>query len=583
MFCPNCGKEVNGGKFCPSCGTVLPEGAASPAPGGNMPPEAAWSGNSYTPPPAPGASPIYTAPPQGTVPAGGGKKRTGLIVGCVAGVAALAVLAVVLVLNVFASPKERVEKAAVKSTAAFASAWGQLELPDLAQLSQNRSYSQRFSLELDSISPDLSGGYDLSSLSGLGLRIDAGYDQKSRKMGAELKAYLGSTDLASFQLQADDSILSIASPEFTQGNVYGLNTETLGADLVRLGAEDGTGELKNLSFNLFDLVETFSLSEAQTKELEQAVREAHAQLWEQAEVEKAGKQTIQVNGNSLDAELYRVTLPQQAVRDWLDAMKPAIESMNSLDSAKKMLQAMGFSQNYIDQAMAGADTAGMYDEMFDSLKEQIDSDLVLDVYLFDGHVAALEFSESSSDGIQRKLGLYLGGSENYADDLGLVYTEDGKEVFRLSSSGSHAPKDGVFTDTTELAVFDAGTTTRLTSTLRYEPKAKNNNFSWELNMGGVGGVSAAGQVTANKTSLEAQLDEFAVMVGGARLANLKVNYRMGPYDKPAFVLSSPKLLAGMTEEDIMGLYSDLMNNTISWIKYLTEVLPEELTQLLYYM
>lgn len=585
MLCPNCGKEVSAGSaFCPFCGNTLPAGpdavsAAAPGGAGGVPPEAAWSGSAYTPSPAPGV-PADGMPFQEAVPAK--KSKTGLIIGCVAGSAALIVLAVALMLTVFASPKEQVEKAFIKSTAVFAAARSQLELPDLTKLLQDKSFSQRYSVELDSVSQELSGGYDLSSLNGLGLQFSTDYDQSGRKMGAELKAFLGDIDLASLQIQVDDSILSIASPEFTKGSAYGLDTETLGASLIQLGAEDETGELKNFGFNLFDLVETVSLPNGQTEEQRQAVKEAYGQLWRQAEVEKAGKETVRVNGNSVDARLYKVSFPQQALHDCVNAVEAAAEAMNSTENMKKLLLAMGFSQNYIDQAMAGTDTAAMYGQVFDALKESINSDLTLDVYLSGGCVAAVEYS-GDAGGAQGKLGLYLGGGGNYVDDLSFVYAEDGKDMFRLSSSGSHAPKDGKFMDTTELVVNDGGTATRLTSTLRYAPKDQNDNFSWELNMGGAGGIAAAGRVTAGRTGLEARLDEVSLHVGEAELMRLKLNYQLGPHERPGFSLSSPKLLADMTENDFEDLYYDLMNNVISWAQHMTEVLPEDLMQILYYM
>lgn len=561
MLCPKCGKQVSDGStFCVHCGSVLSGG--SPAGAGAVP-----QGGVYTPP----------AP-------GGGKKKpkAGLIAGLIAGCAALVVLAVVLVTSAFASPRQQAEEAFTKTAAAFSQAGSRLEQPGLAQLLKaagDKAFSQHYSLVLDSISPELAGGYDLSALSGLGLYYSGGYDQGGRTMAAALTARLGGMDLATLRLQVEDDILTLDSPEFTGDSALGLNTRTLGADLVRLGVEDDTGELQNLSFNLFDLVQALTPA-GDGDQGGTAFREACLRLWKEAEVEKAGNESIQVNGYTVDARHFVLTFPAWALQDWLEELRQVLESADTTLQARALLEALGFSPDYIDSALAETDPAGTYGEAFDALMQAAEKDLDLDVYTAGGYLAAVEYSSREAGGELDKLGLYLGGGEEYVDDLSLVLTADGAEVLRLTSSGSHALRDGRLTDTTELVVNDGGSVTRITSTLRYEPEAQSDNFSWALDLNGMAGLAASGQLTAGKDSLEADLDDISLTAGGAKLMGLRAAWGIGPYAKPDFTLSAPALLADMSQEDLQRMYYDVAMNAINWANRMAEELPEGLVDLL---
>ena len=106
MFCKNCGKEMrDDARFCPNCGAVNGGPSAGP-----VPPDAGRQGWGA---PAGGAG--------AAAPAEGAPKRRGLGLVIGAGVAAVAVIAllVVGVSSLFASPRGTVEKAFTKTAAAF--------------------------------------------------------------------------------------------------------------------------------------------------------------------------------------------------------------------------------------------------------------------------------------------------------------------------------------------------------------------------------------------------------------------------------------------------------------------------------
>ena len=579
MQCPNCGKEVpEGSRFCTNCGSVLPNTAPQGSvPQGGRPAAPAWNGAASQ-----GSVPqggVYTPPPTG----GRKKSKAGLIAGIVVGCAVLVVLAVVLLVpGVFSSPKQQAEKAVTKTAAAFAEAGSsRLDLTGGAQLMKavrDRSYSQSLSLELDSLSPELAGGYDVSALSGLGLDYAGGYDQGSRTMHVTMGARAGDVDLVTFRVLVEDDIMTIGSPEFTKDSAIALNTETLGADLVALGAEDNTGELQNLGFNLFDLMEVMVPDPGEDSDQAGELREAAGQLWEQVQVEKPDKQTIQVNGHSTDTQHYALTIPEAAAKDWLSAVEQALTtSLDTTDRTQALLESMGLSPDLSDEA---ADVSGSIEEFFDELRQAIQEDVLLDVYTAGGYVMAVKYAWEL-DGADCEASLYLGGGEHYTDELSLVLSENGEEAVSLTSNGNHEGRDGTFTDTTELRVEDGGSVTRFTSELSYKPEAASDNFSWELTMNGVGSVEISGQISTGEDGLSMDLDDISLLAGGTRLLKLKASYSLEPYQSPDFTLSAPQLLGDMSQEDLQDQYIAVMMNMLEWAERMESELPEDLMYLLF--
>ena len=566
MFCLKCGKEIeNGAKFCPHCGAVT-----SAAPGS----QGASSG-----------APVYTMPDSGngtaqwsSAPQGGNKRRgTGLLIG--GAVAAVLVIVVIIaaVGGLFSSPKGQVEKALAKTAAAYADAANQMAAPDLDKLIQGRSYTQRVSFELNSINQELTGWYDLSSLKGIGVRANAHYDQKGRKMDFDLAAYWDDEDLASIQMLVDGARMTFSSPEFTKGDAYGFNTETLGADLDKLGADGGEVNLKKIGFNLFDLMELAAPSEEQTKEMKQTMADAYKELFDAVEVDKGGKQSVQVNGKGMDATLYHVVIPEGAMKDYINALEDAMKVVDSKDTMKNVLQSMGFDKSTVNEILADMDSADVYGQIASMLKQGVKElgDLELEVYVSGGYVCAASFDYRAS-GTKVEIELFLGGGDNYVDDLSLEISAGGEKL-TIESNGDHSAKSGVFTDETTIRLGSD----RVTSELRWEPKASKDNFEWKLSVGSAASVKMEGQLTTTKNSVDLQLDDLAVNAAGTKLISLSAGYYLGPCEGMKVSHSSPKLLSDMDEDDLEDLVFDIHDNMREWEDDMEAILPSDLLYYLY--
>lgn len=544
MICKNCGNEIRDDvKFCPHCGAVNGEKAAQPA---------------------------YTGPEAPVPKAGRGKGL--LIGGVIAAVAVIALIAVFVTGRLSSSPKDQLGKAIEQTVAAYETASDSMGMPDLSRLVEARSISQRFSLRLNSINSALAG-FDTSALSGLGLRMSTDLDAKDRKLGFELGAFWGEEDIVSLQVLADDDKMYFSSPEFTEGTAYGMSTETLGDDLERITGDDSAA---GVSFNLFDLVD-IAAPEGRNQELERQMKAANQALWEAVQVEQGGTETVLLRGNEVKTEVYQVVIPQEALEDYGEVWIEIYTSVNYVELYEEMLQAAGLPQEEIDSVMDEIGDLDLYSDLFDSLTRLVEElgDVKLTVCVGDGYVSAVRYEDTLFDA-SVKAELYLGGGEEYVDDLRLELDVDGQQV-TLDSTGDHGGKRGVFTDQTTIK----GPFPSITSDYSYDPKSTANNLQWELGMDGMGSLVMAGQLTAGKDSLDLALDNISVRMMGLEICSLGLDYFVGPCQGIDLSTAAPKLVGEMESMELMVLMVQVQANAQHWLETTEQMFARRLPAELY--
>lgn len=556
MICKNCGNEMrDDARFCPHCGALNSPGAGGGLPEGAVP----YSAPSYTGPEAP-------------VP-GSGKKK-GLMIGAAVAAAAVAVIAILIAVmsGLFSSPRGTVEKAAVKTAAAYAQAEKALGLPDLSHLSKEQSYSQNLSFVLNSVNSTLVG-YDMSALSGLGLRISADLSGKDRYLGFELSAFWDDEDLINFYMTADDAELAFNSPQITGETFYGVNTETLGADLAQTTGDDS---MKDVSFNIFDLID-MAMESMDPETMEQAVKEANKALWERAEVKKTGSKTLSVNGTEQKTTAYRVTFPQEAMEDYVDALAEMMSAMNYYDLYEEMFRSMGMPQDELEDFLSQIEDMDIYGELAEDLKDAIAElgDVELEVCLYGGYVAAVSWDDVIN-GSEVEILITLGGGEEYVDDLGLEMSVDGVKA-TVRSEGDHGCKNGSFTDKTTVR---AGAV-RVTSELSYNPREKSDNFNWDISISGAGSLVMAGTLTApDKNSLSLDLENISLKVMGMEVCSLGLEYSAGPFQGNRQTGGKAEIITAMSSEELMRMTLDTQERALAWANEMENLfasrLPEEL-------
>lgn len=534
MICRNCGNQMqNGAKFCPRCGALN-----SPDTGGEPPQGAA-------------------APPAWEKPVSGGKKKTGLIIAAAAAAAAIIALLAVAATGLFAPPKQKLERAIGKSLAAYVQAGEALDLPNPGGL--ERPASQRISLRLTGLDTAMAG-YDLSALEGLGLRFQSDLDTTDRKMGMELAAFWDDRELLSVLLAADGAQVCFASPQLTGGDFYGVNTETLGEDLRRVGIQDAG----DISFNLFDLLDIIA-PEGHTEEIGQAVKEANKALFEAVQVEKGGSKTIPVNQAETKTDVYRVTIPKDAIKGYVNTVAGARYSMDYVKLYRELCRAMGVPEQALEKnlgELGSLDLYGGLGGLLDGL-----GDVKLAVYVGGGYVSAVTYEGYLSEGgTFLGLELYLGGGKEYVDNLRLVMDVDRQKI-TIDSSGDHSCKSGAFTDETTIR----GPFSTAISELRYEPGNPQGNFSWEISIPGAGSLGMAGQFTGGDGSVELHLDELCLKVLGMELCSVEMDYYMGPCEGQGVAARNPRLIGEMDSLELALAALKLETGAQGWIEDMREL------------
>ena len=569
MFCGKCGKKVEDGtRFCPYCGASLSVGQgdnAAPAQdvilnalgtrtetapaAGTAAPEA---GRSVTPPPV----------EKPAVKSGNNRRNLGILAGVGGAAVLLIVLAAVLFSGMLSGPKGTLSKAVAKSVNAYQAASDAVGMPDVQKMYENKKLRADMSLQFRSFGDELTYYTpELAMLEGFGFNASSGLDLPGRKMDFSATAAYGSAELLTFWFQADDDVLSIGCPELLGDKSYGLNTTTLGRDLDQLGADLEEG-MENMSFNLFDIMETFS----RPVEVDEAAAKA---LTDAIEVEKAGKSAIDVNGHSMECMGYHVVIPEEAMLDYLKAAADAYDARKMEEDMLDLLRAMG---------MPESELADIRSEMSDSvnstetLEEAVRAigDVEMEVYVNDGYVVAATW-EKEIEGSRLELTANFGGGKNYADDLSLELRTDEARL-RYESTGNHGTEGGEYTDSSTFLIQAGGSYT-IKSELEYHPKKASDNFEWTVRSDDFS-MTMEGQLTTAKDSMFVDLDKLSVNVMGSEMLRMSASYGIKPYDAPAYSSSSPAMLSSMSEADLENLAYDVTANAQNWLMGLVSNVPE---------
>ena len=523
MFCGHCGKELpDGAKFCIYCGKAqveaeetavpepapepIPEPASEPAPQPEPQPEP-------TPQPEPAPQPKVepVTPPATEDPVITGKKRPKALIGIIA-----VVVVVVLAIAAFASgivgggPEAKIKSAIGKSVQAYSKAVDKLGLPSAETFTKAGAVSQELSVVLDRV-PEMG-----SELSGVGVKLATAADMKNQKIRIDLGLLLDDDEpLASALLFVDGDIVAVGSPEIMDDTYLGVNTATLGEDLVEmLDYDEGFGEI---SFNLFELVEkTRKLTESVTYD-----KAAEKALTDAIEIESGDSREMRINGQSVKCTGYDVVIPADALIDYLLAQVEASRDATTVEDMLTILEDIGLPVDEldVDEDLMG-DTADELEEGLEYLADELE-DIELDVYLSGGYVMAV-VGEVEIEKEALSFEFYFGGGKNYADDLSFEITgPDDEFVIRFESKGDHTGKDGAITDKSELIVESYGyTDMRLVSDLTFEPGKDGENFSWRLRERewDTFTVKAEGSLTGGKDSFKLDLEELGLTIDGETLS-----------------------------------------------------------------
>lgn len=541
---------MDGARFCHFCGADM---TSAPSP------DQSWRTSGPAPTSNSGSNPFQTSPQTQTAyaagtPAGTGKGKKGfpwkpLAIGGGAVALAACIGLGLFFSGVLDSPQIKVAKAMQKTVAAYGAGAEQMGL--LA--AQNRdAFSVDLAVELKEAGYD----YDLSLMEGAKFQIGVDYDGKNRKMTTAQQLSYGSADLIHTYLDLDDSVVSIYSPEFLGNTALGADTATLGRDLAAL---TGSGSAYDqVGFNLFDYTE-------QSQQLFKADSEGAKALLESIEVEREGKDRIEVNGYGVECDEYSVRIPESALRKYFSWMARGMESLDLTDTMLDLMRAAGVAEDDIMYMESDVREAMSYTELFNQLAEAVKviGDVELDVYLKDGYLMCAHW-EKELNGNEVELGVYFGGGENYADDFSLKFQMN-NGMLLLESTGNHTGASGRYTDNTTIGIYNYGELeSEITSHMEYQPKETYDNFYWTLDMDDSFSVEATGQLNGGSKNMDLQLEDVKFYQYGDRLFDLRISCSVGDYQKTDTGATGTRMLADMSMDDLERLQWEIEENVENW-------------------
>lgn len=455
----------------------------------------------------------------------------------------------------FSSPKGAVGTAAAATWQEYKDACSGIIKTDFQALQESKKISCTIDAELTEMP------YEAEILEGLGFTVKTDTNLPDRKMAVSAGVRFGALTVASVDVFADDSLVAVGSPELTNGEFYGLHTDAFTDELKHLDEYD---ELPNIAFNLFDIMETMSVKTELNPEATKAFLEA-------IEVEKIGSDDIKVNGQSVKCKEYTVLVPEDAMIDYLDACRDAVDDLELDRTLEDLLEGTGLEELGIEANLS----SGM-DELFDNLEMVLEElgDVELQVYLNSGHLAAV-IIEHDVDGGVIELTANFGGKKNYADafSLELIANDGHDDIFELmlTSEGNHS-MDGEFTDETTIEIGSYGDLMEFSSELRYDAGAKSDNFEWILDLSEVELV-LAGQLDSEKDTFRFAFDELSLTTEGETLA-LNGTYALEPCKKLSLNTKDVTMLEDLDLDDLYDVVMDIADNLEDMMYDLMESIPE---------
>jgi hypothetical protein len=570
MLCNKCGKELSeNAKFCWSCGASIEPAADVPIADEvlvSQAPDAEIPVIQETPEEPVREVPVFEEPvwaaPADPAPEPK-KKRKKWIPFAILGGAIAAVAAIVLTMffnGFFDSDETTLLKALEKSAKAFAEAGDALGIPDLQYIQDENAYSADFAFILNNVQGK-------EELCGLGLSAAMDWNLPAKKLDMILSPSYGSVDLLNVKMKVDNNMAYLGSPQITGDRFYSFNTETMFADLSKLGVD--VEGMEDIRINLFELMQILSESMMNSTENQEQINNAVKKLIDSIDTKMVGSEEITVNGHDLMCDEYKVVLKKEAVLEYYEAVLQLMTTTDMTDWGTKLCESLNIPAEMMNLSATEADT----DEIMESLEEALDEygDIELTFYLKDGYVMAVAFDINFED-TPLKCVLSIGGGDNYVDDLSLALTADGQTIL-LESSGNHTGKNGKFTDNTKLSIKGQGfSMTFLNSSLSFDSKKGEENLQWSLSLAGIA-LHVSGNVSYDSKSICVDLNDIGLTQSGEELLAFSLFYEVGEYKESIQVGDSLELLK-LPEDALKEELTTFTENAQQWAMGMADQIPE---------
>lgn len=311
---------------------------------------------------------------------------------------------------------------------------------------------------------------ELSLIEGLGFKLGSYYNKEKPQMIVNAALTDGDTDMASMDGYINDDEMGLRVPEISKDFITA-PTKTFGQawNESELGDTYKLGEDLDLSLTNLQKMSNKKLTDKTKKSLEKAFND----LIKSADVGKTSKGKMDIGGKEQTVRNIPTTISKKDMQKYMSAV---IDTYLADDSVKEAMKLQELDEDMIKQ-------------LKDSIGEMpIGDSIGLNFVSYRGKIVAVSLQidvtvEKVKVGV--KLDLRLTGADKMINDISLEASVNMivKGSVKYSSKGNHVPKDGKYTDTTNITVIiPSQANMTLDSNCEIDLNKKTDNISGKLNI-----------------------------------------------------------------------------------------------------
>ena len=371
------------------------------------------------------------------------------------------------------------------------------------------------------------------------INLESQINLDKKEAASSISGQYGSANLGELQLYLKDDLIAIASPEYTNGQFYGLHTETIGQDLNNSVFANEIDIDPNLSFNAFDILETYyepykNIEDIISSKTKKEIINNTKDLLSTTEIKKSDRQNMNINGENVNLKLYTMSFDENEIGKYIS---------NNIKAVVNDEKFYGYIKPILQMQYPNASESELlqyYQDEFNAENinpENYKLPLIVSIGIRDnGYIGLIEFR--AYDNV---FDIHIGTEDSLINKL--TFT-DGYES--ISISGNHELDDNTFN--TGVYYNDSNI-----FKLDYSYKAKDENFYLYAD-----GFSAVGTVLFKGKKVEANMSKISIDTYDFT-GDISLNYTMQSGGKMMFNGKNATLINEMSTSDIRDLVSRIQN------------------------
>ena len=465
-------------------------------------------------------------------------KIAGIIAGSTAGVAAV-VCGVIFIPKLFQSPKEVVLDA-VENTFGISSDTNNVEND---KYGINETFNEYWLNGGDTnITVTVDGStYGVSDT--MALAVDSAYDPNAKLANCDVSLLYNGTDVASLDLIGTENTTYFQIPGLINGYFSFPNDLSALLTSPMLSGVDIPVDFPTTTINYFEQSEQLAENGA---DLNSGYVNAFETLWDNVSVDKKGKKKIEVNGETVKATKYVVTVEEEDIEKAVQNALEGVLEMAEEDEA--MLEEQGLSAEDLELLMSQFD-----------VKSLITGDFSFNVYVKDDKVVKIEASDTATIMyVKLDYDFYLDiDDNNISCELSLsVPMAETSVKFGFFINDLKGNTNGQFYVTADDETYDLS----FDSVRTESGTAVSRNFTYSLNGNGVSAIKGSFDITTDSADNSFDID-LSLMADGEEMEIIVSGAITDFVPGQSFAISIDKISFGVEGSDTIEFALDYSVNT----------------------